>query len=600
MSFRRATGALALAVLVAFPACKKRHNAAQETEDVHDERQEHEPNDTREACNPLEEDFSLVGSLDASDIDVICPQGVFALEVYAASGVSVALEDNRRQRVELGTTTDIEQPLTVHMPGKEWTIILRGQGDWRVQPIATETLSEEAARFCGVHLGSEASPVILGVQELPAVFPLCVDATTGAAAIQFPAFAPANTQGFDINIEGADEHTRGTLRVTSDGAEIIRSVLEPGKRLPSMAWKNHALMGADLLVSQSQGSKTLFLRIDEIHTPESLNEFLELEPNDTQEAATAIARSGSVAGTLYHPEDVDWFVVDPSAGDVQVEILTQHNTKLRVQGLAQEQKIDALRGDDGIYRICGLNAGIDGDARFVRVAYASDADATDGVYQMTVKRIDSALDPMTNLSDIRVPTSAPDGAFGFLALADETEASAVSPGFGEAELPPTAQEVRKGTLYPPDAEQGWVFQVPPITEDLHVSIELRANSSMDLKLRVLDADGITIAQADRGAAGQDERLDLELPSGYYVVAVKATGVKGCEGEYTVEVSSPNAASLQANDADRGAAAGERGESPSHTKETPSHETSSDGKDQDEKSAPGRDARQPEEIPDYPW
>src|SRR5690625_763039 len=220
MSLRRATYALALAIIFAFPACKKRANVTQEPEEVSEERQEQEPNDTRDACDRLDADATLVGNLHASDIDAICPDNSFAVEVFAETDVSVALEDNRRQRVELGKAKGLDQALKVHLPGKDWAIILRGTGDWKITPIPTETLPEDEARFCGVRLGTESAPVVLGIQELPAVFSLCAEAKPGAAVVQFPPFVPANTQGFDLNIEGADEHTRGTVRVTSEATEL--------------------------------------------------------------------------------------------------------------------------------------------------------------------------------------------------------------------------------------------------------------------------------------------------------------------------------------------------------------------------------------------
>lgn len=601
MSFRRATYALALAIIFAFPACKKRANVTQEPEEVSEERQEQEPNDTRDACDRLDADATLVGNLHASDIDAICPDNSFAVEVFAETDVSVALEDNRRQRVELGKAKGLDQALKVHLPGKDWAIILRGTGDWKITPIPTETLPEDEARFCGVRLGTESAPVVLGIQELPAVFSLCAEAKPGAAVVQFPPFVPANTQGFDLNIEGADEHTRGTVRVTSDGAEVVRSAIAPDKRLPSLRWYHQALMGADLLVSQTDASKTLFLRIDEVSAPESLNEYLELEPNETQEQAIAIPRPGTVAGTLYHRDDVDWFSIEPTAGDVQVEILAQQQTKLRIQSVYGEERNEALRGDDGIYRLCSVGEVDDAQRRFVRVAYASDAQASDGVYQMTLKPSQSELDPITLLADVKVPTNAPTGAFGFLPLAKEGDASSAPVGFGQQPTPDSSLAERKGRLYPPDVEHGWVFRIPDTNEDVHVEIELRGKSSMDLKLRVLDADGITIAQADRGAAGQEERLALELPAGYYVIAVKATGVKGCDGEYIVHLTSPDANKPEVGGASNSAPSKAEGTdtAPTHTgNQRPTEHGASPKEKETERGARGGSDK--DSIPDYPW
>src|SRR5699024_4900571 len=126
----------------------------------------------------------------------------------------------------------------------------------------------EPTRFCGVQLGEEQQPVILGIQDLPAAFPLCATEAAGAATVRFPSLVPSGVAGFELNVEGADEHTRGSVRILNDGAERIRSAIEPGTRLPRLTWGAEDLIGAEILLSQTDAQKTLYLRIDPVESPD--------------------------------------------------------------------------------------------------------------------------------------------------------------------------------------------------------------------------------------------------------------------------------------------------------------------------------------------
>src|SRR5699024_7987744 len=133
------------------------------------------------------------------------------------------------------------------------------------------------------------------------------------------------------------------------------------------------------------------------------------------------------------------------------------------------------------------------------------------------------------------------------------------------------------------------------------SIHARGHAAIDLKLRVLDADGITVATVDKGAAGEDEQLELELPAGYYVIGVRATGARGCEGEYTLQIDSPDA-----NPAHQGVEADAQ-PSPKDALDArqndgapladPSRRETEQVDGEDETSA---DKPSEDNIPDYPW
>lgn len=597
MSLRCATGALVIATLFAAPACKKTAEPPDEHHDGPAAIEEHEPNDDREHCDPLPDNAALIGTLKPSDTDVVCPQGAKTLQVFAQPSVHVALEDRRQQRVELGAAHGSDTPMHVQLPGKDWVLILRGQGDWKVETNPEE--DQQNDRFCGVQLGTEDQPVILGIQDLPAVFPLCAEDKAGAISVRFPSLVPSGIAGFELSVEGADAHTKGSLRVLNDGAERIRSVIEPGHRLPRLKWSAEDLISAEVLLAQPDAPRTLFMRVDPVASPDSLTEFLELEPNDTQDHAILIPRPGSVAGTLYHDEDVDWFRLDPTLGEVRIDALTQKDTRLRLQHVNGEEKADALLGDDGVYRLCSVGGAQDSGTHYLRVAYAPDAPTSDGVYQLTLTRDQSNLHPMTPLKEIQLPTEDVGSTFGFETLRAATDESPPVPKFGQAQNTQHQEaNVRRGRLFPPEVEHGWVFQVPQSSDDYHVSIELHGKSSMDMKLRILDADGITVARADRGAAGQDERLDIELPTGYYVIAVHATGIRGCDGEYRLQIHSPN--SERSNDAPQQERANDRAQNSNAVEGRSADDNDSDAPTSSERNARDTANEPSEEIPDYPW
>lgn len=604
MFLRCATAALVIVALAALPACTKPTDDAEEPDDAQYEDREQEPNDDREHCDHIEDGRVLVGELSASDSDVLCAKGLYTLHVFAKTSVEVALEDQRGQRVELGKARGENTPTVVHLPGNDWVVVLRGYGDWRVEVPDT---SEAHRSYCGIRMIDERTPIVLGIQDLPAVFPLCVDSRVGAAHVQFPSLVPTGVSGFEINVDGVDAHSRGTLRVRDNDDEILRYDLEPGRRSPALKWGAESMITSELLLAQAEDPKTLYLRVDPVQTPSDPKHFLELEPNDTLAQAIRISRAGSVAGILYNLEDVDWFQVDPFAGDMRVEVITQADTKLRVQSVGEDHRQEALYGEDGVYRLCSLarDDGVDA-LHNVRVSYAPDAEESSGVYQLAFESVTSTIDRATAIADIEVPTHAPTRYFGFIEgpkTPESPEAQNPASTYQNENHPKKEHARRRGRVVSPDVEHGWVMQVPPSDDDFHVEITARGHSTMDLKIRVLDADGITVATVDKGAAGQEEQLELELPTGYYVVGVRATGIKGCDGEYTLEIDSPDsdpAGSRNQNDQGAANATGEE-EGSSGTSSKPA-EGAADGdskKSSDDPTTTPNPSTE-DEIPDYPW
>lgn len=603
MFLRRAIPALFIVALTALSGCKKTTDELDAQDEVQNEDREQEPNDDREHCDHIEDGRTLVGELTASDIDVLCAKGLYTLHVFAQPSVQIALEDRRGQRVELGTASGEDIPTLVHLPGNDWVVSLRGHGDWRVEvPESAETRQS----YCGIRLIDERTPIVLGIQDLPAVFPLCADEKVGAAHVQFPSLVPSGVAGFEINVDGVDEHSRGVIRVQDNEHEILRHTLEPDRRAPALRWGADSIITAQLRLAQEEEPKTLYLRVDPVETPSDAKQFLELEPNDSVVQAIRIPREGVVAGVLYHSEDVDWFQVDPFVGDMRVEVITQGDTKLRVQGIGENDRQDALYGEDGMYRICSLQSRDEDTAlQNVRIAYAPGAVESSGVYQLTFESVTSTIDRLTPIAQIEVPTHEPTQPFGFLERTDSASGQADEAprrlGYQNENRVSKAHTTRRGRIVSSEEEHGWIVQVPPTEEDVRVSIHARGHAAIDLKLRVLDADGITVATVDKGAAGEDEQLELELPAGYYVIGVRATGARGCEGEYTLQIDSPDA-----NPAHQGVEADAQ-PSPKDALDArqndgapladPSRRETEQVDGEDETSA---DKPSEDNIPDYPW
>lgn len=642
MLLRYTSYALFIVAFVTSSGCIKSKDTPEEHDDIPLEDQEQEPNDDRDHCDHFEDERPIVGTLSASDTDVICAKGQYTLHVLADSSVEIALEDPRGQRVELGKANGAEDATPVHLPGQDWVLVLRGNGNWRVE--IPETPAEDR-QYCGIRLIDEHTPIVLGIQDLPAVFPICAPPKVGAANVQFPSLVPAGVAGFEINVDGVGEDDRGLLRVRDQGKGIARVELAPGRRSPALRWGADALIDAELLIAAGETRKTFYLRVDPISTPDSPKEFLELEPNDTHPQAVRIPRPGSVAGVLHSLTDVDWFQVHMPTGDMRAEVLTQGDTKLKVQGVSNLGRQDALLGEDGVYRLCSLAEplleGEETTMQSVRISYATDAEESTGVYELSFAPVSRTTDVATPLGDVDVPTHAPQYPFGFVERQDaraQHGAGSQNAGgqnvgeqnnAGRSNDPPrrrfgeqpaekkharrrdnTRHSKRQGRIETSDVEHGWVFQVPPTDDDYHVSILARGHSTMDLKLRILDADGITVATVDKRAAGQDEELALELPTGFYVVAVKATGVQGCEGDYTLELSSDNARDGEEN-ANGTPANRNNSATPTDAASSDSDEARRTGRqDQNARDEGAKsqqenrpDAHSPEvddEIPDYPW
>lgn len=516
MQLRNLAWVITILSLSALSACRGKSSQDSEQAEQLLSMQESEPNNTRDQCTTLGTHPRVEGTLTGADIDVVCATNDSRLDVLAPATVSMALESPEGQRVELGPGTGNAR--SVEFPSNRWTLELRGEGAWTVSRPESD---EEPSPFCGIRLGTAAEPVVLGVQSLPAEFPLCADAANGAAKVLFPSIRPEGVAGFEMRIDGLDEETRGLLRVLDEGKAIAHTELALGKRLPGLRWLSESLLEGELSVVRRTGPKTVMLRIEAVLQPDSAQSILELEPNDAELNAVPVSGQGVVAGSLYHLQDIDRFRVAEFAGDLGLELMTQPNTKLHVLSSTPSGTQEAVLGEDGVYRICSL-----ADAPMtpvdVRVAYGDAAEATDGVYQLSFVPAASKTDEPLTSEPLSIPLGDPSHEFGFVRQPAEEHPNL------------------RGRIFPPDDVDEWLFQIPPSATDYHVAIDIRSKSAMDVKVRVLDADRVVVGTADRGAAGQSERLELELPTGFYILEVRASGVRNCEGAYELGISSPNA------------------------------------------------------------
>lgn len=574
MSLRSAVCLISLLALAATTACR---GSSQENEQVEapENIREVEPNDTRERCSALAEALPLVGELSASDIDLICPGDASTLTVEAPSTVSLALVNEQGLRVELGPASGAAEQ--VAMLGDTWLLELRGVGEWSV---LTPEPSDEYEAYCGIQLGEVGKAVTLAFQQLPAEFPICAANTMGDAFVRFPVLRPPGVVGFDIRVDGLDASHQGALRVFDGEEALAHTALKPGLRLPSLRWLPQSELRADLQVIRETGSGTVFLRIEAILDETDQSVLLELEPNDAETNAVQVHGPSVVAGWLWHGQDIDRYRIAQGLGDLSVEVIAQPNTDLRVTGFHGDTSQDAVRGADGIYRLCSLGASADA-ASSLRVAYNAGAAESDGVYQLTFAEVAHETD--------EAPLPAENGA----GVASNMKAVA-----GFVRQPREGRAHLVGQIFPPDDVDEWEFRLPEGQGDLNLVVRAEPKSPIDLQLRVLDADRVAVGMADRGPAGHAEALPLELPGGVYYAEVRARGVVDCDALYELRIESPQldvhrlgadgrAGAPQAIEPSTGAFDGRvEGTAPASARQ--------------EAPAPPRQPTAEEEPPAYPW
>lgn len=514
MSLRSAVCLIALLALAATSACRGASKDDEQVEAPENVR-EVEPNDTRDRCAVLPEALPLVGELTASDLDLICPGDARDLIVEAPSTVSLALVNEQGLRVELGPASGA--PEKVAMLSDAWLLELRGVGEWSIQ---TPEPAAEYEAYCGIKLGDASAPVTLAFQQLPAEFPICVTENMGDAFVRFPVLRPDGVVGFDIRVDGLDASHQGALRVFDGEEPLAHTGLTPGVRLPSLRWLPQSELRADLQVIRETASGSVFLRIEPVLAEADENVLLELEPNDAETNAVYVQGASVVAGWLWHAQDIDRYRVAQGLRDLSVEVMTQPGTDLRVTGFNADGAQDAVRGSDGIYRLCSLGVSADAAAG-LRVAYAADAADSDGVYQLTFTDLAHETD------EAPLPVESGVGTI-----------PALKPLAGFVRQPRAGRDHLLGQIFPPDDVDEWEFRLPEGNGDVSLVVRAEPKSPIDLQLRVLDADRVAVGMADRGPAGHGEALELELPGGVYFLEVRARGVVDCDALYELRIESP--------------------------------------------------------------
>lgn len=568
---------LAIAALSvnAFSACRSTSKGPDEQVETVSAELEIEPNNTPDQASLLAPERSLQGELTLGDVDYVrVPDTLHAIVVTVPS-VTIGVEHSDGRRAELGGGAP--GGVIVALPDAGWRIVLSGAGAWEVQHDP-----EPDRPYCGLQLGRGAAPALLTASTLPAVFPLCVTPSAHAGVVSLPALRPAGVVGLTVRLESAETSLTGTLRVLDGATVLAEDRLAINRALPPLRWSDTSALSVALDVRASTNPTTVQLRIDAVEQPTDPSTMVELEPNDSIENAVPVARHGVIAGTLYNAGDVDRFHILPQVGPVRVEVLTTGATQLHVASSEQGNVVEGTRGDDGIYRICRL---MPDDVRGaeVRVAYLPNTQATDGVYQLTVRpAADGDMEHEPNAA-IAVPDGLPWGPFGF-AAGDRGVIQAVA-----------------GGIFPADDVDQWLFHVPAQYADRPLTIRAVAHGAMNIRLRVLDGDRVQVASADRGGIGQSEEVKIELPAGYYVVEVAATGANGCDATYALE------AEVEAGAPARDTGDAMDGRSPQVIQRVGDLPLEVDGASKpgfrvpDEPSRPPqRPASADDSAPDYPW
>lgn len=503
---------LALAALSvnALSACRSTSKGPDEQVETVSAALEIEPNNTHEQASVLSADLSLRGELPIGDVDYVRVPDALHAVVVGPPSVHVAVEHPDGRRAELGGAN--ETGVLVALPDAGWRIVLSGAGAWEVQH---DTDADRA--YCGIRLGRGATPAQLSAAVLPAVFPLCVDPSANAGVIGLPALRPAGVAGLTVRLEAAETELNGTLRVLDGTSVLAEESLANQRSVPALRWSDQSALSVAVDIRTSGDPQTVQLRVESVLEPTDPNVMLELEPNDTIETAVHVPRHGDIAGSLYRASDVDRFRILPQVGPVRIEVLATGATQLHVAASEQGSVFEGARGDDGVYRVCRLMPD-DVQGAEVRIAYQNGAPLTDGVYQLSVRpAADGYMEVEPNTS-IAVPDGLPWGPFGF-AAGDRGVLASVS-----------------GGIFPADDVDQWLLHVPAQMADRPMTIRAATHGAMNIRLRVLDGDRVQVAMADTGGIGQGEDVHVELPAGYYVVEVAASGASGCDATYTLEAS----------------------------------------------------------------
>lgn len=473
---------------------------------------EAEPNDRAANVNEVPLETGLTGTVSAGDVDVVRAAQGNALRITGPATIRIFALHTDGRRVELAMAN--EAGVNVSVPDRGWSVELSGDGAWRAD-VALDVVPSD----CGFALGDASAPLNLGFASLPAEFPLCVGAGTQAALVRVPLIRPAGVAAFETRLDGADPAMTGTLRVMDGQRTYAEVSLASSRALPALRWVDgHELNIVLLAQGTSETPARAMLRIEGVRAPNPGEPLLEIEPNDSAVDALVMTSRLAVAGSLYQLSDVDRFRVEPMVGPVRVEVMAAAGAPIRVQAGSELEPVYAVPTGEGRWEICRLDP-VETLSE-VRVSFAPEATFSEAlVYQMTLREAVGAGNELTPNESIAVPDGIPWGEFGIAA--------------GDAGLLSKIQ----GRIFPPEDIDQWLLHVPPAGaggEPSAVTVRVATQSVMDLRVRLLDGDGVPVATADRTGAGQAESIEMELPEGYYVVEVSAAGAQGCDASYEID------------------------------------------------------------------
>ncbi len=346
------------------------------------------------------------------------------------------------------------------------------------------------------------------------------------------------------------------MRITPmiGGVELTTFEVEarPAAELTPLVWPNLGVApdaeSLEVLVSApgaGEGVRQAYTLRALIHPPTPEGFILETEPSDIVRPIYVEGKA-QVVGYIHHDADTDVYLIDVKGERASAPMLL--NVRLEGQGLdwsidlntpkdrGEVQEVINGEKPGGAEIICSRVI-LSGETRLVvrieqpKVAKAGKGRAGDnptGHYKLFVEaRLASGEE---------VEPNGAQGEANDIGL-DATLSGHVHPA-GDADLyrfeikaapAPQGNEGSPGLGAPdPDAPES-----PAPLQAIQIVL---SGAGLNLALEILAEEGLPVAQADAAAAGEEERVALDLPAGVYFARVKA-GPRdaSCEAAYTLKL-----------------------------------------------------------------
>ncbi len=323
----------------------------------------------------------------------------------------------------------------------------------------------------------------------------------------------------------------GITVLDKEGEVLVQERLEKNEDQESGPWlwmrPNLRASAIDSLVLRSLGKEpgaTGAYTLRALwHPPLGEGESLEVEPNSAT-SPQQVSKSSRIVGYLNTPQDRDFFVVQipPAKPDAPPMIFG-----VRLDGEELNWAVEVREAN----KKRTLNNAKSGETEFLCNKVVSSGEVVLEVFEHTPRKKKPA----------ERSTNTP-GRYALTVALRTAEREEIEPNgrTAKATVLPDEQPHR-GFIYPAKDVDLWKFTVPApekLPEDgtdpfLPWEVLLRG-TKLNLRIEVLDEDGVRVAQVDKGGAGEGEKLRLDLPPGVYFARVKGSGVRGsCDKAYTI-------------------------------------------------------------------